>query len=187
MLLHRRAKIGAGGLMACCWLSSGTPILHVAQYAPRDRVSWKPRSPCRSVITVSGIIEPPHCMHSIARFPSVPDPERGYSIIRTQQEQTGRSNTEVPHCGSTATSHPETKAALWPIRAHWDWRPTTRAITVSRAGTGPTIIRAMARLLRCSSMRDRARSMHTARSIQNVTDLAQAGRSAIACPAKRPD
>jgi chromosome segregation ATPase len=44
----------------------GTLSLHVAQYAPCERVSRKPRTPRRSVITVSAIVGPPHLLQSIA-------------------------------------------------------------------------------------------------------------------------
>jgi hypothetical protein len=72
MLLGEYAMIDA-----CLWaeswsLSIGTPILHIGQYVPRDRVSRKPTKLRRSLITVSDIIEPPHSVHSIARFPLFP-------------------------------------------------------------------------------------------------------------------
>jgi hypothetical protein len=44
----------------------GTLSLHVAQYAPCERVSRRPRMPRRSLITVSNIVWPPHRLHSIA-------------------------------------------------------------------------------------------------------------------------
>lgn len=50
------------------WFPMGEHSLHVAQYAPRKRVSRKPRTPRRSLITVSGIVGPPHRVHSIAIF-----------------------------------------------------------------------------------------------------------------------
>jgi hypothetical protein len=46
--------------------SIGALSLHAAQYAPRARVSRKPRTPRRSVITVSAIVGPPHWLHAIA-------------------------------------------------------------------------------------------------------------------------
>ena len=36
------------------------------EYAPCDPVSRKPRTPRRSIITVSGVVGPPHRLHSIA-------------------------------------------------------------------------------------------------------------------------
>jgi hypothetical protein len=48
------------------WFSTGTLSLHVAQYAPRERVSWRPKTPRRSVITVSDMAGPSHRLHSIA-------------------------------------------------------------------------------------------------------------------------
>jgi hypothetical protein len=50
------------------WLSIGTLSLHVAQYPPCERVSRKPKTPRRSLITVSSIVGPPHRLHSIAMF-----------------------------------------------------------------------------------------------------------------------
>jgi hypothetical protein len=47
-------------------LSFGTLSLHVAQYPPCERVSRKPRTPRRNLITVSGIVGPLHRLHSIA-------------------------------------------------------------------------------------------------------------------------
>jgi hypothetical protein len=46
--------------------SVGALSLQVAQYAPRERVSRKPRTPRRSVIIVSAIVGPPQRLHSIA-------------------------------------------------------------------------------------------------------------------------
>jgi hypothetical protein len=40
--------------------------LHVAQYAPCERVSRKPRILRRSLIIVSAIVRPPHRGHSLA-------------------------------------------------------------------------------------------------------------------------
>jgi hypothetical protein len=68
-LSRERAMIEAGLWVPSWWLCSGTPILQTGQYAPRDRVSRKPTKLRRSAITVSGIIEPPHCVHLIARCP----------------------------------------------------------------------------------------------------------------------
>jgi AraC-like DNA-binding protein len=39
---------------------------HVTQYAPCDRVPWKPRTPRRRLITVSAIVGPLHRWHLIA-------------------------------------------------------------------------------------------------------------------------
>jgi hypothetical protein len=52
------------------WFSVGALSLQVAQYAPCERVSRKPRTLRRSLITVSNIIGPPHRVHSIAIFPA---------------------------------------------------------------------------------------------------------------------
>jgi hypothetical protein len=54
----------AGRLVA--WFSIGTLSLHVGQYPPCERVSRKPWTPPRSLITVSDIVGPPHRLHSIA-------------------------------------------------------------------------------------------------------------------------
>jgi hypothetical protein len=60
----------AGGMAD--WRSIGTLSLHVAQYAPCQRVARKPRMPRRSLITVSGIVGLPHRVHSIAiSLPSI--------------------------------------------------------------------------------------------------------------------
>lgn len=50
------------------WFSMGEHSLHVAQYAPCERASRMPRTPCRNLITVSGIVGPPQRLHSIAIF-----------------------------------------------------------------------------------------------------------------------
>jgi hypothetical protein len=60
-----RPLIATDGRMAA-WFSIGTLSLHVAQYAPCERISRKPRTPRRSLITVSDIVGPPHRLHSIA-------------------------------------------------------------------------------------------------------------------------
>jgi hypothetical protein len=52
------------------WLSIGALSLQVAQYAPCERVSRKPRTQRRSLITVSDIVGPPHRVHLIAIFPA---------------------------------------------------------------------------------------------------------------------
>jgi len=83
MLSREYAMIEAGRWAAGWWLSIGTPILHIGQYAPRDRVSRKPTKLRRSLITVSDIIEPPHSVHSIARFPFVPCTKRYHDSLRT--------------------------------------------------------------------------------------------------------
>jgi hypothetical protein len=48
------------------WFSIGRLSLHIAQYAPFERLSRKPSMPRRSVIIVSSIVGPPHRLHSIA-------------------------------------------------------------------------------------------------------------------------
>jgi hypothetical protein len=60
-----RPLIAIGGRIAAAFLID--PLnLHVAQYAPCERVSRKPRRSRRSLITVSRIVAPPHRVHSIA-------------------------------------------------------------------------------------------------------------------------
>jgi hypothetical protein len=104
-LSRERAMIDAGCRMAGWWLSIGTPIWHEGQYAPRDRVSRKPRTLRCSLITVSDIIEPPHCLHSIDRFPSVRRTQANpaYAIERTHQEHTGLATNEKAECGNGVT------------------------------------------------------------------------------------
>ena len=60
-----RPWIAIGGRMIAAF-SIGTLRLHVAQYPPCELVSWKPKTPRRSLITVSSIVGPPHRLHSIA-------------------------------------------------------------------------------------------------------------------------
>ena len=60
-----RPWIAIGGRMMAAF-SIGTLRLHVAQYPPCELVSWKPKTPRRSLITVSSIVGPPHRRHSIA-------------------------------------------------------------------------------------------------------------------------
>src|ERR1700677_1450498 len=64
-LLRGRALILVGGRGAD-GVSTGALSLHVAQYAPCERVSRKPRTLRRSLITVSDMVGPPHRVHSIA-------------------------------------------------------------------------------------------------------------------------
>jgi hypothetical protein len=64
-LCRGRSLIAIDGRRAAGF-SIGTLSLHVAQYAPCERVSRTPRTPRRSVITVSNIVGPPHRLHSIA-------------------------------------------------------------------------------------------------------------------------
>jgi hypothetical protein len=60
-----RPLIAIDGRMAAS-SSTGMLSLHVAQYTPCERVSPKPRMPCRSLISVSNIVGPPRRLHSIA-------------------------------------------------------------------------------------------------------------------------
>jgi hypothetical protein len=60
-----RPLIAIDGRMVV-WSFIGTLNLHVAQYAPSEQVARKPRTPRRSLITVSNIVGPPHRLHSIA-------------------------------------------------------------------------------------------------------------------------
>jgi hypothetical protein len=64
-LCRGRPLIAIGGRTAAGF-SIGTLSLHVAQYAPCERVSRRQRTPRRNVITVSAIVGPPHRLHSIA-------------------------------------------------------------------------------------------------------------------------
>jgi hypothetical protein len=65
MLWPGRPWIAIGGRMIAAFLI-GTLRLHVAQYPPGERVSRKLKTLRRSLITVSGIVGPPHRLHSIA-------------------------------------------------------------------------------------------------------------------------
>jgi hypothetical protein len=64
-LRRGRPLVAAAGRMPA-WISIGTLSWHAAQYAPCERVSRRPRTPRRSLITVSAIVGPPHRVHSIA-------------------------------------------------------------------------------------------------------------------------
>lgn len=110
------AMIETGRWIGDWWLSIGTPILHIGQYAPRERVARKPAKLRRSLITVSGIIEPPHCVHSIVRFPSVPCTKQYHDNGRTQQEQGRPVINGVAECGDAATRSPTTWAGSSPTR-----------------------------------------------------------------------
>jgi hypothetical protein len=70
-----------GWNVADWWFATGTRILHVAQYAPWGRVSRKPTKRRISLMTVSGIIELPHRLHSIAVFTCSSSPSHTWGGI----------------------------------------------------------------------------------------------------------